>query len=111
MKTKTKDPEGTAYVLYDETRTGGEKVDPEDRWSDRRDIHIDYTVKGVRAKKPDYGYERVNVATIDTSFEVKDVQIVYVVLVKYKTGDTFGSSYGNGHIVGVYNSAEEAFSI
>ena len=64
----------------------------------------DYEVTGVYSTKPDstvYYEERV----LDSKNQPEEV---YVVIVRYSTGSTFGHSDGRGHIVGVYESEEKA---
>lgn len=90
------------YVSYQENRTGGAALSDE-RWSSREDTHIDFQLKEVSLQEPSSWYkEPFEIECQDTP------QVVYVVLVRYKDGDTFGNSYGHGHIEGVYLSEDQA---
>lgn len=91
------------YVIYEESSSGGEDLDPEAKWSDRADTIIDYKLIGSSLIKPDSWYFQ--------EFELDCIEKpvdVFVVLVRYSDGDTFGQSFGNGHIDGVYLTKEEA---
>ncbi|KKL77081.1 hypothetical protein LCGC14_2038470 [marine sediment metagenome] len=44
-------------------------------------------------------------------FNPEDIQHIYMVVVRYESGDSFGRSYGNWKIVGVYKNVEDAQEI
>ncbi len=93
------------YVSYQENRTGGAALSDE-RWSSREDTIIDFQLKEISLQEPSSWYKE--------PFEIecqKIPKIVYVVLVRYEDGDTFGNSYGHGHIEGVYLSEDQAQKI
>lgn len=91
------------YVTYEESSSGGEDLDPEAKWSDRADTIIEYNLTGASLIKPDSWYFQ----EFELDYIEKPVD-VFVVLVRYSDGDTFGQSLGHGHIDGVYLTKEEA---
>lgn len=95
------------YIEYRDYSTGGDAIEPEERWSSRTDTIHDYSLVRASVTKPEqsYYYEECE---LDCDERPKDV---YVVLVKYSSGDTFGNSYGHGHIEGVYVSKTRAMDI
>jgi hypothetical protein len=48
---------------------------------------------------------------VDVSFDPHNETEVFVVIVTYSSGSTFGSTYGNVSIVGIYNDSDEADAI
>lgn len=96
------------YVIYEEQLSGGAvcEGDEDSRWPNYEDANIDMTVRSVLVSNP-------NVLYLD-SVEVKDAdkvevgQTVYLVTVRYSTGDTFGNTNGAFHFEGVYVSKEKA---
>lgn len=96
----------TVFVSYSESSRGGEKIDPSDRWSDREDTVTEFEVTGVSFNKPTGYYYQVLEANIP-----EDTKEVYVVHVRYSTGDTFGRETGKGRILNVCLTQEEAEAI
>lgn len=92
------------YLAYDEKRTGGEPLG-QGKWCDRADEYITWSLKACFLSKDDSPWFR-EVKEVD--FEVKAGDEVYVVYVRYSTGDTFGCSHGAWYIVDVFNSYKEA---
>lgn len=90
------------YVTYNETRRGGKPLSKK-RWSSREDTHVDFQLTGVCLEEPKAWYKE------PFELDCKELpKVVYVVLVRYSDGDTFGNSYGHGHIEGVYLSEDDA---
>jgi hypothetical protein len=92
------------YVTYSERRSGG--ICGEEQYSRRSDTIIDFQLNSVSYQEPEDWYKE--------PFEIDCTeipQIVYVVLVRYGSGDSFGQSYGHGQIEGVYLSEDEAQKI
>jgi hypothetical protein len=90
------------YISYQERRSGGEPLSNK-RWSSRKDTIIDFQLKEASLQEPSSWYKE--------SFEIECQKLpktIYVVLVRYKDGDTFGNSYGHGYIEGVYLSEDRA---
>lgn len=86
------------YLTYVEDRSGGEPIH-KGEW-DRTDEHIKFYPKSLYAvldKEP-------WVETINVGFSVQDFvgKLIDVVIVRYSSGDSFGTSCGNWHIIGAY---------
>ena len=95
------------FITYDESSSGGEDLNPEEEWSSRADRIYDFRL--VRAS-----LERTTKSWYSEEFEIDSEirpQDVFVVLVRYSSGDTFGSSYGHGHIEGVYFDKDKAMEV
>lgn len=87
------------YIEYNRNEYGGEAEDPTDRWSNRTDRVI--TVNFVRLHreppKNRFFYDSIEVSNED----LIDLDKLYLAVVRYSTGDTFGRTEGEWHIVGV----------
>lgn len=97
-------PKNTLYLQYTEDSRGGEKEDPDDRWSCRADTHTTFNTQSVSLEKRTLARNHV----MEVDFVPREGQIVDLVIVRYKTGDTFGSKYGEWCIAGVYDSPKDA---
>ena len=96
------------YLTYTEYREGGGAEDPDDRWSSRTDENIDWNLTGcylTNKSWPTYT-ERVEV-----DFDVQLGDGIWVVYVRYGTGDSFGHTNGAWTIIGVYKNQNEAAKI
>lgn len=95
------------YITYKESSTGGDAIDPDDRWSSHTDIHYEFQlVQACLVKSDDAWYcEEFDINVEEPPHEV------FVVAVRYESGSTFGRSYGNGCIEGVYVNKDEAMKI
>jgi len=77
--------------------------------SNESDFSEEYTtlsVDGLYKEKPSCGYYE--------TFEIDDKKRgtkLYIVVVRYSTGSTFGQSNGCSYFEGIYNTAEEAGAI
>lgn len=95
------------YISYSETQTGGEKLDPNDRWSSRTKTIRDYRLRQACLVRPEndwYVHE----------FDLKCKEApedIYTVVVRYASGDSFGTSTGNGCVEGVYLTKKEAMKV
>jgi len=91
------------YVSYEEDRLGGKQVD---KW-EWDPTYTNFRIIGVYSKNPHSCYTE----EIEVPFDIKKQEFVYVVVVRYTTGSTFGESYGEGCIVGCYGTIQEANSM
>jgi len=95
------------YVDYSEWRSGGDRLDTSDRWSERSDEHVEVHFKGIyrniNTDGAPYFYDSHEVAR-----EVFEAEEVILLVVRYDTGDTFGRTYGAWHAEGIClpNAAE-----
>lgn len=75
------------YLTYEETSTGGEPRDPSDRWTDYTTEHRIFEMKQLFLDRPeDWEVEEVEVSGHSL---VNHGDVLFVVLVRYSTGDTF----------------------
>jgi hypothetical protein len=97
------------YTYFEESWCVRDK-DPEDSW-DAGDTQKDwslnsvYLVNDLDSFSKKHGYYS---SDVPIDFEPKINQVVYCVVVRYKTGCTFGSVYGCGTVAAIYDSKERA---
>ena len=96
------------YVLYDETRRGGDAVDPTEEWSNRKDQQIEFRVIAIQTHEP-HGQPYHKILRLDEP--VKKNEPLHLVIVRFDSGDTFGRSYGNWHIEGGYADKRDADTV
>ena len=86
------------YIEYNTSSEGGHALSDE-RWSDRSDEHT--TVDFIRLHRNPPSH-RFFYDSIELSHpEMAALDKLYLAVVRYTTGDTFGTSYGRWHIVGI----------
>ena len=102
----TKKSEHEIYLGYSESRSGGGiRPGEEDMaYAQREDSYIDFTPDGLYIK-PAGSQETIDVDFNPTEYVNENV---YMVLVRYRDGDTFGCTHGNWYIEGVYLDAKKA---
>lgn len=87
------------YIEYTTSEYGGDRIDPDDRWSSRTDRVI--TVNFIRLHreppKNRFFYDSVEFSNED----LLKLDTLYLAVVRYSTGDTFGRTEGAHSIVGV----------
>ncbi len=91
------------YLVYTETQTGGEYEDENDRWSSRADTHKTVNFKALYKEPPTFFYHSVEV---DPSLLEKEE--LFMAVVYFSDGDTFGKTYGYWSVEGIYGSRKEA---
>ena len=93
------------YIEYNTSSEGGHALSDE-RWSDRSDEHT--TVDFIRLHRNPPA-NRFFYDSIELSHpEMAKMDKLYLAVVRYTTGDTFGTSYGHWHIVDVAPTYEIA---
>jgi hypothetical protein len=87
------------YVEYEEHRSGGEAYDPEDRWTSHSDVNVDVRFILLHREKPTHRffYDSIELPN-DKMFKMGKL---FLAVVRYGTGDTFGHTNGAWYIVGV----------
>lgn len=93
------------YLTYTEHQSGGDLHDPDDRWSCRDDTDIDWHLIGCHLTNktwPTYTEQ------VEVDFDAKLGDAVWVVYVRYGTGDSFGHTNGAWTIIGVYKDHNKA---
>lgn len=107
-KKKKEEPDRwTLYLTYDESRTGGAVCEGQenDPWPSYEDEYTEFTL--IRCNK-----ESKNAAwakeSLETTFKPEVGSKVWVVVVRYSTGGTFGTTNGAWTILGIYEHLDEA---
>ena len=97
MEKKTKERDfQKVIVVYRESSTGGEALDPSDRWSSRADTLITAEVEEVLLPGTDpRSCYWESVAVADAKEMIKKGDHIYLVVVRYSDGGTFGHSSGH----------------
>ena len=90
------------FIEYKSYSTGGDPLSDES-WCSISDQNT-----SVSWKKAYKGHPGGFVETVEVDFDLKEVEVIFWVVVRYTTGDTFGTSYGNWEKIGCYKSLKEA---
>lgn len=100
MNSHYRESEYKIYLGYSEHAFGGGVCEGQkgDSYPDREDTHIDFTPDGLWSTKGE-SQETIGVGFDPSNHVDKEV---YMVLVRYSDGDTFGQTIGNWYIEGVY---------
>lgn len=87
------------YVEYESFTYGGDIIDPDDRWSSREDTIVRVDFKKLYRQPPTHRffYDAVDISNPD----MLKLDSLYLAVVRYSTGDTFGHTTGAWYIVGV----------
>ena len=97
------------HLSYERTESGGQPLSNE-KWSDRSPTVITFTPQSIHLERDDVPSWRNE--TIKCAFEeAKRGDNVFVVIVRYRDGDTFGYSTGNYSFWGVYKDVERAHKL
>jgi hypothetical protein len=105
---KSKEVEFELYLTYGETSEGGGICEgDEDRdWPNHEDEYKTVTWEYLYKKYPKKTYQ---VETVPVDFDPDSIKkAVYVLVVTYQTGDTFGCSHGNWEVIGIYKQETKA---
>lgn len=95
------------YMTYRTDQSGGEVIDPNDEWSSHEDQYIEFNPIAVAKSAEGLKWYE----TISLSFDPSLVDKIFVVIVRYGDGDTFGHTCGNWHVEGGYSTLEKAKTI
>jgi hypothetical protein len=93
------------WIEYTTHEEGGDTIDPDDRWSNRTDHNIELQVKKLYKSEPKHLFFKDSIEVEDLS--ILEKQYVYLVVVRYQTGDTFGTSHGNFKFYSVRGTEDE----
>lgn len=87
------------YIEYNRHENGGDAIDPDDRWSSRteRNITVDFIRLHRQQPTNRFFYDSVEVS----NEKMLECEKLFLVVVRYGTGDTFGHTNGAWHVVGV----------
>lgn len=89
------------YLTYTEDRTGGEANEP-GPYASRSPEYIEYSPTNLYST-PKSWHEEIEVDFDPKEFLGKDL---FLVVVRYSDGDTFGTTYGHWRVIGVYTDVE-----
>ena len=94
------------YMTYRESREGGEvcKGDEDRSYPNHEDNHIEFEPLSLSTKAGNW-VESIDVDFNPETYIGKDLHLV---VVRYSSGDTFGSTYGNWTVIGVFTNHEDA---
>lgn len=99
--------ESRLYLAYHENRTGGEICEGQENesWPSHESSHTEVIFERLCRNQP---CDRM----FYDSFEVDPALIphseLFLAVVRYSSGDTFGNSEGNWHTAGVFKTRKEA---
>lgn len=96
------------YLNYKEWVTGGEILDPDDRWSDRSPEHKDFQPLYLFLDRDNAGTFAHGLTEDEIYGDFESGDTAHLVYVSYQTGDTFGYSTGNWYIIGAFKDPKEA---
>src|ERR1700682_1582736 len=99
---KNKDHE--IYLTYSESEEGGVPDDPNERWTSHSPLYIDFHPQKLYSQKQSW-QETIKVSWDPSQFLNKSI---WIVVTRYQSGSTFGTSHGNWDIVEAYTTANEA---
>jgi len=99
------------YLNYNEYVSGGEIEDPSDRWSNRTPEHKDFNPRYLFLDRDLAGTFAHGLSDEEIFGEFEAGDIAYLLYVRYQTGDTFGYSTGNWHIIGAFKDLKEASKV
>ncbi len=98
MSKKIKKEAARLYIEYDQFENGGDSIDPNDRWSNRTDRVIEVNFIKLHRQQPAH---RFFYDSIEINKDLAKIDKLYLCVVRYSTGDTFGRTTGEWYIVGV----------
>jgi len=94
------------FLEYTEATAGGDPVEGDD-WC-YKDQHVDFRPIAIGITRSKHSWRN---ETINVDFEPKLGQDVDLIVVRYRTGSTFGTIYGVWQMIGVYASHQKALEI
>lgn len=96
--------EDRVWVVYDSDSIGGVTLNPEDRWSERSPKYTTLEIKGLYKEQPK---DKFYCPSLEVDPHILDCDVVFLVVVRFQTGDTFGTSHGEFHFYSVRSTEEE----
>lgn len=92
------------FVIYEEEHETIENTFERESWSGRNYYQINYKVIDVIRTQPQTAYHE----QVPLFGELKDLQKVYCVIVRWGSGGTFSKTSGYGKPIGCFSSYDEA---
>lgn len=87
------------YLEYTESETGGDPIDPTDRWTSYTDRYREVTFIKLYREPPAGRFFYDSVELIND--ELANLKELHLAVIRYSTGNTFGHTEGCWYIVGV----------
>ena len=108
-KTEVKEEPKYLYLVYDEYTEGGEicEGDEDSEWPNYEPIYHSFEPRALLHDDSNQSW----VETINVDFDAKVGSRVYLVIVRYSSGSTFGTSHGHWNIPAVKETYAEAEAI
>jgi hypothetical protein len=96
------------YLVYEDYRTGGKICEGQENesWPSYKDVNI--TTNFISLHKTQQGTNRFFYDAIEVNKNLLKEKNLYLAIVFYFDGGTFGRTCGYHHIVGLYKSPDEA---
>jgi len=102
------------YYTYTEHHVSGGEPLSNEEWSDRADAHYEWSLKDVYVTCPNHTpyHSSAPVGSfvkgkwVEGTLAAKDE--AFAVIVRYSSGDTFGSSYGHGTVACICTDGKSA---
>lgn len=93
------------YCEYEAHHCGGEREDESNPFSDRSTTYIDFRPLGISLEGQTKSWRKEG---LEIDFKPELGQEVYLIVVIYSDGDTFGSQEGCYQFLGIYDSLERS---
>ena len=92
------------YIDYTSSEKGGEKEEPGKMFSFREPIYIELKINELLKTVPSNFW----VTELECDSSILNCPNVFLVVVRYQSGNSFGTSHGNFHFFSVRATKEEA---
>ena len=102
------------YYTYKDDHISGGDAESSEPFSDRSDAYYDWTLKDLSIDRPQdtpYNSTAVVGSFVDGSWvqgEIKARSEAWAIVVRYGSGDTFGTSYGHGTVACICTDPKSA---
>ena len=96
------------YLRYESSTYGGAVCageDPNKRYVCHEPTHTEFTPTGIVLEQPGWS------ESIQVDFDPSKCDTLYVVIVRYSSGGTFGTSHGHWHVIGAYKTYIQAMKV
>lgn len=87
------------YIEYEETRSGGDAVNPDDEWTSHEDTNIEIEFVRLYREQPKHRFFYDSIELPDARMAKLDK--LFLAVIRYGTGDTFGHTNGAWYIAGI----------
>lgn len=97
-KKQVKEPK-RLYIEYTESESGGDPIDPEERWTSYTDKYREVEFIRLHREVPKNRFFYDSIELVND--ELANLDKLYLAVIRYSTGSTFGHVEGCWHVVGV----------